>query len=142
MVRFKYWELLKILHVPKQSYPRVRTTFWWLTTFFFPLKYFLHGSWCKVDGWRWMRWMQILNVVTGADWMFYGHSLSWQHTSAYKSNSRENERTKTTLFQKDDCKNRLWHCIIQCIELFVSALNLHYFTWNNTHFTTWMIYDR
>lgn len=76
--------------------------------------YILHVCWCWEDGWG---RMQIFNVVTELDWMFYGLSLSWQRATACKSNWKEgNEGVGTPLYQGLGCKNRIWHCITQRAE--------------------------
>lgn len=78
----------------------------------FSARFLIYGGWMGING-----WMQILNVVMEVDWVFYGHSLSWQRTTAYKSNWRENERTKTTLFQKDECRSALHDTVCGILNL-------------------------
>lgn len=81
--------------------------------------YIPHVCWCWVDGWG---RMQIFNVVTELDWMFYGLSLSWQRATACKSNWKEgNEGAGTPLYQALGCKNRIWHCITQWAEFIWGA---------------------
>lgn len=53
---------------------------------------------------------------------------------------KKHERNEITLYQKLGCKNRIWRCIIQCAEFFISALNLHDFT--RYIFYNIMIYNR
>lgn len=74
------------MHIPN----KVRNTLQLLETFF--PSHIFSGSFLMLSGWKRMNgWMQILNAVMGVDWIFYGHSLSRQATTAYKSNSKENE---------------------------------------------------
>lgn len=94
--------------------------------------YILHVCWCWVDGWG---RMQIFNVVTELDWMFYGRSLSWQRATACKSNwKEENEGAGTPLYQGLGCKNRIWHRITHWAEFIlgaeigtISGKNIQYF---------------
>lgn len=95
----------------------------------------LHVCWCWVDGWG---RMQIFNVVTGADWMFYGRSLSWQRATACKSNWKEgNEGAGTPLYQGLGCKNRIWHRITRRAEFISGRRNRHHFRWKYTIFLIW-----
>lgn len=97
--------------------------------------YILHVCWCWVDGWG---RMQIFNVVTELDWMFYGLSLSWQRATACKSNWKEgNEGVGTPLYQGTwlQKENLALHYTARWIYL--GHWNRHRFRWKGTIFLIW-----